>query len=52
VIQDAGGKELASRVIHFRGNVAFSSDNGAETPRRQPTSDFEQLLIDEIQGLK
>jgi len=49
VFQDASGKELASRVIHFRGNVAFSS---ADAPRRQAVSDFEQVLIDEIRGLK
>jgi hypothetical protein len=54
VVQDATGKELASRVIHFRGNVAFSSADNTDTggPPRRPASDFEQILIDELQGLK
>jgi len=53
VIQDAGGKPLATRQIHFRGNVGISPDEANPDPQhRQPTSDFEQLLIDELQGLK
>jgi len=44
---------LATREIRFRGNVGMSPDDANPDPqRRQPTSNFEQLLIDDLQGLK
>ena len=53
VIQDARGKPLATREIHFRGSVSFSPDEANPDPQhRQPASQFEQLLIDELQRLK
>jgi len=52
VVQDASGKELAAREIHFHGNVGLNPDDNRDPQRRQPTSDFEQLLIDELQRLK
>jgi hypothetical protein len=52
VIQDASGKLLASREIHFHGNVGLNPDDNADPQHRQATSEFEQLLIDELQRLK
>lgn len=52
VIQDASGKQLATREIHFRGNVTLNTDENPDPSHRQATSDFEQLLIDELQRLK
>jgi hypothetical protein len=52
VIQDASGKQLATREIHFQGNVGLNPDDNADPQHRQPTSDFEQLMIDELQRLK
>jgi hypothetical protein len=52
VIQDATGKELASIKIHLRGSVTFSQVGGDNTKGRQATSDFEQRLLKEIEGLK
>jgi hypothetical protein len=52
VIQDASGKELSSVKIHMRGSVAFSPGEGNNTQGRQATSDFEKLLIREIESLK
>jgi hypothetical protein len=52
VIQDAGGKELASVKIHIRGSVAFSPGGGNNTQGRQATSDFEKRLLEEIESLK
>ncbi len=52
VIQDASGKELASRRIRVRGNLLFSPYQGDNTQRRQAVSSFEQRLIEEIEKLK
>jgi hypothetical protein len=52
VIQDASGKQLASREIHFHGNVGLNPDDNADPSHRQATSGFEHLLIDELQRLK
>jgi hypothetical protein len=52
VIQDAAGKELASIKIHLHGTVAFSQGDGSNTKGRGATSDFEQRLLKEIEGLK
>jgi hypothetical protein len=52
VILDAGGKQLASREIHFHGNVGLNPDDNADPQHRQSTSDFEQLMIDELERLK
>ncbi len=52
VIQDAAGKELASRKIRVRGNLLFSPYQGDNTQRRQAVSSFEQRLIEEIEKLK
>jgi hypothetical protein len=52
VIQDASGKQLATREIHFRGNVGLNADENPDPSHRQATSDFEQVLIDELQRLK
>lgn len=52
VIQDAAGKELASRRIRVRGNLLFSPYQGDNTQRRQAVSSFEQRLIEEIEKLK
>jgi hypothetical protein len=52
VIQDASGKDLASVRIHVHGSVASSPGDGNNTQGRQPTSDFEKLLLDEIERLK
>jgi hypothetical protein len=53
VIADASGKPLATREIHFHGNVGLSPDeNNADPQHRQPVSDFEQVLIDELQRLR
>ena len=52
VVQDASGKQLATREIHFHGNVGLNPDDNADPQRRQATSEFEQLLIDELVRLK
>lgn len=53
VIQDASGKTLATREIHFHGSLSFSPDEANPDPQhRQPTSDFEQLLVAELQRLR
>ena len=52
VIQDAEGKELASRRIRVRGNLIFSPYQGNNTQRRQAVSSFEQRLLEEIEKLK
>ncbi len=52
VIQDASGKELASAKIHVHGTVASSPSDGNNTQGRQPTSDFERRLLEEIERLK
>ena len=52
VIQDAEGKELASRKIRVRGNLAFSPYQGNNTQRRQAVTSFEQRLLEEIEKLK
>jgi hypothetical protein len=52
VIQDAGGKELASVKIHVHGSVASSPVDGNNTQGRQPASDFERRLLEEIERLK
>ena len=52
VVLDASGKQLASREIHFHGNVGLNPDDNADPQHRQATSDFELLLIDELQRLK
>ena len=52
VIQDASGKELASVKIHLHGSVASNPEDGNNTQGRQPTSDFERCLLEEIERLK
>jgi len=52
VVQDASGKELASVKIHVHGSVASSPADGNNTQGRQPTSDFERRLFEEIERLK
>jgi hypothetical protein len=52
VIQDASGKELASVKIHVHGSVASSPSDGNNTQGRQPSSDFERRLLEEIERLK
>ncbi len=52
IIQDAAGKELASRRIRVRGNLLFSPYQGGNTQRRQAVTSFEQKLIEEIEKLK
>jgi hypothetical protein len=52
VLQDAQGKELASRKIRVRGNLAFSPYQGNNTQRRQAVTSFEQRLLEEIEKLK
>jgi hypothetical protein len=52
VIQDADGKELASVKIHVHGSVGSSPADGNNTQGRQPTSDFERRLLEEIERLK
>jgi hypothetical protein len=52
VLQDAEGKELASRKIRVRGNLAFSPYQGNNTQRRQAVTSFEQRLLEEIEKLK
>ena len=52
VIQDSEGKELVSRRIRVRGNLAFSPYQGNNTQRRQAVTSFEQKLIEEIEKLK
>jgi hypothetical protein len=52
VLQDADGKELASKRIRVRGNLIFSPYQGDNTQRRQAVSSFEQRLIEEIEKLK
>ncbi|HVP65076.1 MAG TPA: DUF4410 domain-containing protein [candidate division Zixibacteria bacterium] len=52
VITDKDGKELASRKIRVRGNLAWSSYQGANTQRRQAVNSFEQRLIEEIETMK
>ncbi len=52
VIQNADGKELASRRIRVRGNLLFSPYQGGNTQRRQAVSSFEQKLLEEIEKLK
>ncbi len=52
IIQDAEGKELASKKIRVRGNLAFSPYQGNNTQRRQAVTSFEQRLLEEIEKLK
>lgn len=52
VIEDADGKELVSKRIRVRGNLALSPYQGNNTQRRQAVSSFEQRLLEEIQRLK
>jgi hypothetical protein len=52
VLQDAAGKEIATRKIHVRGNLAFSPYQGNNTQRRQAVSSFEQRLLEEIEKMK
>jgi hypothetical protein len=52
VIQDASGKELASVKIHVHGTVASNPGDGNNTQGRQPTSDFERRLLEEIERLR
>jgi hypothetical protein len=52
VVQDASGRQLASREIHFRGNLGLNPDDNADPQHRLATSDFEQVLIDELLRLK
>ena len=52
LIQDASGKELANVPIHLRGSVAFDSRQDADARGRQPSSDFERRLLQEIERLK
>jgi hypothetical protein len=52
VIQDASGRELASVNVHVHGSVASSPNDGNNTQGRQPTSDFQKRLLEEIERLK
>jgi hypothetical protein len=52
VIQDGNGKELASIKLHVHGSVASSPADGNNTQGRQPSSDFERRLLEEIERLK
>ena len=52
VVLGAGGKELASVRIHFRGSIAFDPAEGNPGQGRQPASEFEQRLLQEIERLK
>jgi hypothetical protein len=52
VVQDAAGKELTSKRIHVRGNLAFSPYQGNNTQRRQAVTSFEQRLLEEIEKMK
>jgi hypothetical protein len=52
VIHDASGEELASVKIHVHGSIASSPGDGNNTQGRQPTSDFERRLLEEIERLK
>ena len=52
VIQDADGKELISKRIRVRGNLAWSPYQGNNTQRRQAVNSLEQRLLEEIQRLK
>ena len=52
IIQDAEGKELVSKRVRVRGNLAWSPYQGNNTQRRQAVTSFEQRLLEEIQRLK
>ena len=52
VVTDAAGKELYSKRIRVRGNLAWSPYQGNNTQRRQAVSSFEQRLLEEIELLK
>jgi hypothetical protein len=52
VFEDANGKELAKVEIHFYGNVGLNPAIGTSGQGRRPASDFERLLLDEIERLK
>jgi hypothetical protein len=52
VIQDADGKELASVKFHLHGTVAFSAGAATDAQGRHAASDFEQLLLKDLEGLK
>jgi hypothetical protein len=52
VFQDAVGKELANAKIRVRGNLAWSSYQGANTQRSQATNSFDRRLMEEIARLK
>jgi hypothetical protein len=45
-------KQLSSAVIHVRGSLKFSPDEGGNTQRKQAENSFEQILVEEIEGLK
>jgi len=52
VFVNAEGKEIFSKQIRVRGNLAFSPYQGNNTQRRQAVNSLEQRLIEEIEGLK
>jgi len=52
VLQDTEGKELYSKRIRVRGNLAWSPYQGNNTQRRQAVSSFEQRLLEELELLK
>ena len=52
VIQDLDRKELASVKFHLHGTVAFSSGQANDTQSHHAASDFEQLLLKDLEGLK
>jgi hypothetical protein len=52
VIQGDDGKELANARIRVRGNLAWSSYQGANRQRSQAVNSFDERLIEEIARLK
>ena len=52
VFQGDDGKELANVRIRVRGNLAWSSYQGAERQRSQAVNSFDERLMEEIARLK
>ena len=52
VLEDSQGKELMSRKIHVRGDLAFSPYEGNNTQRRKAVSSLDQRLLEEIEKAK
>ena len=52
MVQGENGKELSNTRIRVRGNLAWSSYQGAERQRSQAVNAFDERLMEAIAKLK